>query len=147
MKKFTDFLYSLVPKSVKKAFSKLFPKSIVKIFKETLPNLISKKKDEITTPLKEKLQKIKDDADKKINKERKKLKKNKDFFSELSLYWNEKYLITKSKVKEIWEKFKDKIIPALVISFIYYIIWLIFLKLIPTVLKYLINVAQQFKQT
>ena len=145
-KKFTDFLYSLVPKSVKKAFSKLFPKSIVKFFKVTLPNLISKKKDEITTPLKEKLQKIKDDVDEKINKERKNSKKNKNFLSDLSSYYNEQYLIVKSKVKEIWEKFKDKIIPALIISLIYYVIWLVFFKIIPVVLKYLINVAQQFKQ-
>ena len=111
-----------------------------------MPKLISKKKDEITTPLKEKLQKIKEDVDKKINKERKKLKKNKDFLSELSLYYNEQYLIAKSKITTIWEKFKDKIVPALIISLIYYVTWLVFFKIIPVVLKYLINVAQQFKQ-
>jgi hypothetical protein len=145
MTKFTDFLYKLIPKPVKKAFSRLFPKSVVKFFKETLPNLISKKKDEIQTPLKEKLQKIKDDVDKKINKQRKKSKKNKNFLSELSAYYEEQYLIAKSKISSIWEKFKDKIIPALIISFIYYVIWYIFFKVIPIILKYLINIALQFK--
>jgi len=145
-KKFTDFLYSLIPESVKKRASKLFPKFIVKFFKETLPNLLIKKKDEIMTPLKKKLQKLKDDTEKKLMSEKKKHTNNKDFLSQTTLYFNEKYLLIKEKLTVLWEKFKDKIIPALVISFIYYIIWLIFLKLIPTVLKYLINVAQQFKQ-
>ena len=145
-KKFTDFLYTLIPKPVKKAASKLFPKFIVKFFKETLPKLLNKKKEEIMTPLKKKLQKLKDDTEKKINGERKKLKNNDNFISQTTLYFNEQYLNIKTKLTVIWEKFKDKIIPALVISFIYYIIWLIFFKLIPTILKYLVNVAQQFKQ-
>jgi hypothetical protein len=98
------------------------------------------------TPLKKKLQKLKDDTEKKLMSEKKKHTNNKDFLSQTTLYFNEKYLLIKEKLTVLWEKFKDKIIPALVISFIYYIIWLIFLKLIPTVLKYLINVAQQFKQ-
>lgn len=145
-KKFMDFLYTLVPKPVKKAASKLFPSFIVKFFKETLPNLLIKKKDELMTPLKEKLQKIKDDTEKKLTSEKKKANNNKNFLSQMALYFNEKYLLIKAKLTALWEKFKDKIVPALVISFIYYIIWLIFLKLIPTILKYLINVAQQFKQ-
>jgi len=145
-KKFTDFLYTLIPEPVKKAASRLFPKFIVKFFKETLPNLLSKKSEELTTPLKKKLQKIKDDIDKKINGEKKKLGKNKDFISQLMLYYNEQYLLIKGKLTALWEKFKDKIVPALIMSFIYYIIWFTFLKIIPTILKYLINVAQQFKQ-
>jgi len=145
-KKFVEFLYTLIPKPVKKAASRLFPKFIVKYFKETLPNLLNKKKEEATTSLKKKLQKIKDDVDKKINNQRKKAKNNKNFLSELSLYLNEKYSLTKAKIITLWEKFKDKIVPAIVISFIYYVIWVIFFKLIPTVLKYLINVAQKFKQ-
>jgi len=145
-KKFTDFLYTLIPNPVKKTASKLFPTFIVKFFKETLPKLLNKKKEEIMTPLKEKLQKLKDDTEKKINGERKKLKNNNDFLSQTTLYFNEQYLNIKTKLTLIWEKFKDKIVPALVISFIYYIIWLIFFKLIPTILKYLVNVAQQFKQ-
>ena len=145
-KKFTDFLYSLIPESVKKRASKLFPSFIVKFFKETLPNLLSKKTEEIMTPLKEKLQKIKEDTEKKLTSEKKKANNNKDFLSQTTLYFNEKYLLIKAKITVLWEKFKDKIVPALVISFIYYIIWLIFLKIIPTILKYLVNVAQQFKQ-
>ena len=66
--------------------------------------------------------------------------------SQTNLYFNEKAIKTKAKLSEIWEKFKDKIIPALIISFVYYIIWLIFFKIIPVILKYLISVAQQFKQ-
>ena len=145
-KKFTDFLYTLIPEPVKKAASRLFPKFIVKFFKETLPKLLSKKSEELTTPLKKKLQKIKDDIDKKINSEKKKLGKNKDFISEMTLYYNEQYLLIMGKLTALWEKFKDKIVPALIMSFIYYVIWFTFFKLIPTILKYLINVAQQFKQ-
>ena len=145
-KKFTDFLYTLIPEPVKKAASRLFPKFIVKFFKETLPKLLSKKSEELTTPLKKKLQKIKDDIDKKINGEKKKLGKNKDFISEMTLYYNEQYLLIMGKLTALWEKFKDKIVPALIMSFIYYVIWFTFFKLIPTILKYLINVAQQFKQ-
>ena len=145
-KKFTDFLYTLIPNPVKKAASRLFPKFVVKFFRETLPNLLSKKSEELMTPLKKKLQKIKDDTDKRINGERKRVGKNKDFISQIMLYYNEQYLIIKAKLTVLWEKFKDKIIPALIISFIYYIIWLIFFKIIPVIFKYLINVAQQFKQ-
>ena len=145
-KKFMDFLYKLVPNPVKKAASRLFPKFVVKFFKETLPKLLSKKSEELTTPLKKKLKEIKDDIDKKINGEKKKLGKNKDFISEMTLYYNEQYLIIKGKLTALWEKFKDKIVPALIMSFIYYLIWFTFFKLIPTILKYLMNVAQQFKQ-
>jgi len=145
-KKFIDFLYTLIPEPVKKAASRLFPKFIVKFFKETLPNLLNKKSEELMTPLKKKLQKIKDDTDKRINGERKKLGKNKDFISEMILYYNEQYLIIKGKLIALWEKFKDKIVPALIMSFIYYVIWFTFFKLIPTILKYLINVTQEFKQ-
>ena len=94
-KKFTDFLYTLIPESVKKRASKLFPKFVVKFFKETLPKLLIKKKEEIMTPLKEKLQKIKDDTEKKLNSVNKKLNKNKNFLSEITLYFNEKYLLIK----------------------------------------------------
>ena len=145
-KKFMDFLYKLVPNPVKKAASRLFPKFIVKFFKETLPKLLSKKSEELTTPLKKKLKEIKDDIDKKINGEKKKLGKNKDFISEMTLYYNEQYLLITGKLTALWEKFKDKIVPALIMSFIYYVIWFTFFKLIPTILKYLMNVAQQFKQ-
>ena len=145
-KKFTDFLYTLIPSPVKKSASKLFPSFIVKFFKETLPKLLNKKKEEIMTPLKTKLKKLKDDTEKRIKGEKKKFNNNKDFLSQITLYFTEQYLIIKTKITVLWEKFKDKIIPALVISFIYYIIWFIFFKLIPTILKYLINIAQQFKQ-
>ena len=147
IKKFMDFLNSLVPKSVKKNSSKLFPKFIEKFFKETLPKMLKEKKEELTTPLKEKLEQIKKDTEEKLNKENKKLNKNDNFLSRTNLYFNETWLKIKAKLSEIWEKFKDKIIPALIISFVYYIIWLIFFKFIPTILKYLISVAQQFKQS
>lgn len=144
-KKFMDFLNNLVPKSIKKKSSNLFPKVVVKFFKETLPMMLKAKQEEITTPLKEKLEKIKKDMEKKLRNENKNSKKNDNFLSRTKLYFNEKTLKTKAKFSEMWEKFKDKIIPALVISFVYYIIWVIFLKIIPTILKYLMNVAQQFK--
>jgi hypothetical protein len=104
------------------------------------------KKEELTTPLKKKLEEIKKDTEKKLTSENKKLNSNDNFLSRTNLYFNEKAINTKAKFSEIWEKFKDKIIPALIISFVYYIIWLIFFKIIPVILKYLISVAQQFKQ-
>ena len=146
-KKFMDFLNSLVPKSVKNNSSRLFPSFIEKFFKETLPKMLKAKKEELTTPLKEKLEQIKKDTDEKLNKENKKLNKNDNFLSRTNLYFNETFLKIKAKLSEIWEKFKDKIIPALIISFVYFIIWLIFFKVIPPILKYLISVAQQFKQS
>ena len=97
------------------------------------------------TPLKEKLEQIKKETQSKIDVENKKNGENSGVLSDTRMYFNEKFVNTKAKFSEIWEKFKDKIIPALIISFIYYIIWLIFFKLIPIILKYLINVAQQFK--
>ena len=147
IKKFMDFLNSLVPKSVKKNSSKLFPKFIEKFFKETLPKMLKEKKEELTTPLKKKLEQIKKDTEEKLNIENKKLNKNDNFLSRTNLYFNETWLKIKAKLSEIWEKFKDKIIPALIISFVYFIIWLIFFKVIPPILKYLISVAQQFKQS
>ena len=146
IKKFMDFLNSLVPKSVKKNSSKLFPKFIEKFFKETLPKMLKAKKEELTTPLKKKLEQIKKDTDEKLKKENKKSGNSNSIFSKIELFFKETFLKIKAKLSEIWEKFKDKIIPALIISFVYYIIWLIFFKFIPTILKYLISVAQQFKQ-
>ena len=102
---------------------------------------------EILFLLKKKLEQIKKDTDEKLNKENKKLNKNDNFLSRTNLYFNETLLKIKAKLSEIWEKFKDKIIPALIISFVYFIIWLIFFKVIPPILKYLISVAQQFKQS
>ena len=150
IKKITDtfikFLYTLIPSPVKKAASKIFPSFITKFFKETLPKLIKRKKEEVTTTLQKKLQKIKEETEKKINAKKKSMKNNKDFISKTNLYLNEQYLKIKEKILTLWEKFKDKILPAIIISVIYYVIWLVFFKLIPTILKYLINVAQQFKQ-
>ena len=145
-KKFMDFLNNLVPKSVKKNASKIFPKFIVKFIKETLPKMVKERKEELTTSLKKKLEKIKNDTQEKLNIENKKLNKNNNFLSKINLYLNEKYIVIKAKLSEIWEKFKDKIIPALIISFVYYIIWFIFFKVIPPILKYLISIAQQFKK-
>ena len=144
-KKFMDFLYKLVPSPVKKNASKIFPSFVVKFFKETLPKMLKEKKEEITTPLKKKLEQIKKETQSKIDGENKKNRDNGGLLSDTKMYFNEKFVNTKATFSEIWEKFKDKIIPALIISFIYYIIWLIFFKLIPIILKYLINVAQQFK--
>jgi hypothetical protein len=145
VKKITDFFYKLIPNSVKKRASSLFPSFIVKFFKETLPKALSKKKDDTIAPLKKKLEQIREDINKKINN-KKKAQGNKGFFSNITLYLNEQYLQITAKLNILWEKFKDKILPAIIISFVYYIIWLIFLKIIPTILKYLVNVAQQFKQ-
>ena len=145
-KKFMDFLNNLVPKSVKKKSSNIFPKFIVKFFKETLPKMLKAKQEELTTPLKEKLEKIKKDTEEKLNIKNKNGKKNDSFLSKTKSYFDETFLKLKAKLSEIWEKFKDKFIPALVISFVYYIIWFIIFKVIPPILKYLISIAQQFKK-
>jgi hypothetical protein len=138
-KKFMDFINSLIPKSVKKNSSKLFPSFIEKFFKETLPKMLKAKKEELTTPLKTKLEQIKKDTEKKLQMENKKSGNRNNFFKETALKIESKFL-------ELWEKFKDKFIPALIISFIYFIIWFIVFKVIPPILKYLISIAQQFKQ-
>jgi hypothetical protein len=138
-KKFMDFINSLIPKSVKKNSSKLFPRFIEKFFKETLPKMLKAKKEELTTPLKTKLEQIKKDTEKKLQMENKKSGNRNNFFKETALKIESKFL-------EFWEKFKDKFIPALIISFVYFIIWFIVFKVIPPILKYLISVAQQFKQ-
>jgi hypothetical protein len=145
-KKFMDFLNNLVPKSVKKKSSNIFPKFIVKFFKETLPKMLKAKQEELTTPLKEKLKKIKKDTEEKLKTENKKSENSNNIFSKIQLFFKETFLKIKAKLSEIWEKFKDKFIPALVISFVYYVIWFIFFKVIPPILKYLISIAQQFKQ-
>jgi hypothetical protein len=144
-KKFMDFINKLIPNSVKKRASKLFPKFIVNFFKKTIPALIKEKKEEITTPLKEKLEEIKKEAYKKLNKQRDSSGGKKDFISETRRYLNEQYIKITTQIKILWKKFNDKILPAIVISFIYYVIWLFFFKFVPTVLKYLINIALNFK--
>ena len=139
------FLNSLIPDSVKKRASSLFPKFIVDFFKKTIPALIKEKKEEITTPLKEKLEKIKKEADKRLDKQKDSSSGKKDIISETKRYLNEQYIKITTQIKILWNKFNDKILPAIIISFIYYIIWLFFFKFIPTVLKYLINIALNFK--
>ena len=141
-KKTIDFFYGLVPKPVKKRASKLFPSFIVKFFKETLPNALRERKDEEVSSLKKRLDEIKNETDKKINKNKKKA--NKEGGGGVALYFNEQYLKITQKLKILWEKFKDKIIPAIIVSFIYYVIWFIFFKVIPPIFKYFISMAQQF---
>jgi uncharacterized protein YggT (Ycf19 family) len=144
-KKFMEFLSNLIPKSVKKRVSSLFPKFIVTFFKKTIPALIKEKTKEITTPLKKKLEEIKKEANKKLNKEKSDSGNKKDIISQTQKYFKEQYIKITSEIKILWNKFNDKILPAIVISLIYYVIWLFFFKFIPTVLKYLINIALNFK--
>ena len=144
-KKFMKFLSNLIPDSVKKRVSSLFPKFIVNFFKKTIPALIKEKTEEITTPLKQKLEEIKKEANKKLNKEKSDSGNKKGIVSQTQLYLNEQYIKITTEIKILWNKFNDKILPAIVISFIYYVIWLFFFKFIPTILKYLINIALNFK--
>ena len=95
-----------------------------------------------SSSLKKRLDKINSDIDKKINKNKKKA--SKDGGGGVSLYFNEQYLKITQRLKILWEKFKDKIIPAIIVSFIYYVIWFIFFKVIPPIFKYFISMAQQF---
>jgi uncharacterized protein YggT (Ycf19 family) len=144
-KKFMNFVNKLIPNSVKKRVSSLFPKFIVNFFKKTIPALIKEKTKEITTPLKEKLEEIKKEANKKLNKEKSDSGNKKDIISQTQLYFKEQYIKITTEIKILWKKFNDKILPAIFISLIYYVIWLFFFKFIPTILKYLINIALNFK--
>ena len=144
-KKTIDFFYGLVPKPVEKRASKLLPSFIVKFFKETLPNALRERKDEEVSSLKKRLDEIKNETDKKINKNKKKANKN-GGGGGITLYFNEQYLTITQRVKILREKFKDKIIPAIIVSFIYYVIWFIFFKVIPPIFKYFISIAQQFSR-
>jgi hypothetical protein len=47
----------------------------------------------------------------------------------------------KIKIMSVWEILKHKIIPAIFISIIYYVIWFIIFIIIPQIMKYGIKMA------
>ena len=143
---FMKFLKTLIPSPVKKAASKIFPSFIVKYFTESIPKMIEREKEKLMTPLEVKLKKIKDEKDKRLKTQQKTLESNDSYIAKMTVYYNKQYINIKAKLISAWETFKDKIIPAIIISFIYYFIWFIFFKIIPAIFKYMFAVLQQFKQ-
>lgn len=143
---FMKFLKTLIPSPVKKAASKIFPSFIVKYFTESIPKMIEREKEKLMTPLEVKLKKIKDEKDKRLKTQQKTLESNNSYTAKMTVYYNKQYINIKAKLISAWETFKDKIIPAIIISFIYYFIWFIFFKIIPAIFKYMFAVLQQFKQ-
>ena len=105
--------------------------------------MIEAEKRKLLTPLQVKLQKLKD-------VENKKLQDNQNASggdsSSIQNKLNTYYTNSKIKLLSMWETFRDKIIPAVIISFIYYVIWYIIFVIIPQILKYCINMAMQFKK-
>ena len=144
--KFFKFLKMLIPSPVKKAASKIFPSFIVKYFTESIPQMIEREKEKLMTSLEIKLKHLKEETDKKLKNQKKMLENDNSYITKTKVYFNEKYIYIKAKLMYAWETFKDKIVPAIIVSFIYYFIWVIICKVIPAILKYLINAAQQFKQ-
>ena len=70
-----------------------------------------------------------------------------NIISKIQSFLYEQYVIIIKKIKILWQKFNDKILPSIIISIIYYIVWLFFFKFLPTVFKYLINIALNFKNS
>ncbi len=142
--KIYSWVTGMIPSSIKNRASKSTPSFVSKFVNETLPNMIQAEKRKLLTPLQVKLQKLRD-------AENKKLQQNKDnssggYFSSVTDKLNTYYSNGKIKLLSMWEIFRDKIIPAVIISFIYYIIWYISFVTIPQILKYCINMAMQFKK-
>lgn len=125
-----------VPSSIKNAKSGSVFSQANKFIHVTIPNMIQKEKTKLLTPLQKKLQKLKEKENKQLNDS------NSGGANKL------KTSVSKVKVKVLsaWETLKHKIIPAIFISIIYYVIWLIIFKIIPQVLKYGINMAMSFKK-
>jgi hypothetical protein len=142
-KKIYSWATGLIPSSIKNRASKSTPSFVSKFFNTTLPNMIEAEKRKLLTPLQVKLQKLKD-------VESKKLQDKKDASggdsSSLQNKLNTYYSNAKIKLLSMWETFRDKIIPAVIISLIYYVIWYLSFVIIPQILKYCINMAMQFKK-
>ena len=143
--KFLNFIKKLIPDSFKKKVSSIFPTFIVTFFTKTIPKLLKAKIKETNKSLKEKLEKIKKETERKLKKHKKGQKDKKNFITKTQNYLYEQYVKITQNIKILWQKFKDKILPCIIISLIYFVIWLIFFRVIPTILKYLLAVATNFK--
>jgi hypothetical protein len=142
-KKIYAWATGLIPSSIKDRVAKSSPSFISKFFNTTLPNMIEAEKRKLLTPLQVKLQKLKDVENKKLqDKQNASGGDSSSIQNKLNTY----YTNAKIKLLSMWETFRDKIIPAIVISFIYYVIWYISFVIIPQILKYCINMAMQFKK-
>lgn len=141
-KKIYSWATGMIPSSIKNRASKSSPSFISKFFNTTLPNMIEAEKKKILTPLQVKLQKLKDVENKKLQD-----KQNASGSDPSSMQNKVNTYYTNGKVKllSMWEHFRDKFIPVIVISFIYYIVWYVSFVIIPQILKYCINMAMKFK--
>jgi hypothetical protein len=142
-KKIYSWATGLIPDSIKNRASKSTPSFVSKFFNTTLPNMIEAEKRKLLTPLQVKLQKLKDVENKKLQD---KQNASGNDPSSIQNKLNTYYTNSKIKLLSMWETFRDKIIPAVIISFIYYVIWYIIFIIIPQILKYCINMAMKFKK-
>ena len=124
-KMYNKFLGTL-PSSVKNAQTGSIFSGIQKVFTKTIPDMIQKEKTKLLTPLQKKLQQLKD----KENSKSQNTGKVQNYITK-----------TKIQIISIWETLRHKIIPAIFISIIYYVIWIIIFKIIPQIMKYGINMA------
>jgi hypothetical protein len=141
-KKIYSWATGLIPDSIKNRASKSTPSFVSKFFNTTLPNMIEAEKRKLLTPLQVKLQKLKDVENKKLQD---KQNASGNDPSSIQNKLNTYYTNSKIQLLSMWETFRDKIIPAVIISFIYYVIWYIIFIIIPQILKYCINMAMKFK--
>lgn len=142
-KKIYSWATGLIPDSIKNRAAKSSPSFVSNFFNKTLPNMIEAEKRKLLTPLQVKLQKLKDVENKKLqDKQNASGGDSSSIQNKLNTY----YTNSKIKLLSMWETFRDKIIPAVIISFIYYVIWYIIFVIIPQILKYCINMAMQFKK-
>ena len=128
-KMYNSFLGKM-PSSAKNAKSGSILSNINNFFSKTIPDMIKKEKEKMLTPLQKKLKNLKD-------KEHSKTKNS----NPVSKYITD----VKIKIMTIWEKLKHSIIPAIFVSLIYYVVWIIIFKFIPQIMKYGINMAMSFK--
>ena len=141
-KKIYSWATGMIPSSIKNRASKSSPSFVSNFFNKTLPNMIEAEKRKLLTPLQVKLQKLKDVESKKLqDKQNTSGGDSSSIQNKLNTY----YTNGKIKLLSMWETFRDKIIPAVVISFIYYIVWYLSFVIIPQILKYCINMAMKFK--
>ncbi len=137
-KKIYAKMSGMMPSFIKKNASKLYPSFVSTYFKKTLPAMIQKEKERMLTPLQVKLQKLKDTENTKLQNKNA-ANGSGSFMSKM----NTRYSNTKVKILSFWEIFRDKLIPGIFISLIYYSIWFIIFKLLAPMLKYFINMAMQ----
>lgn len=129
-KTYNSFLGKM-PSSVRNAKSGSIFSQFNKLISETIPKLIEKEKTKLMTPLQKKLKVLND-------KEKQQSQNSNPFTAYITK--------VRTQAMTIWEKLRHNIIPGILMSLIYYVVWYVIFKIIPGILKYGINMAMSFKQ-